>query len=301
VAIASYLQNFARNARPKPPRAPRVVRSVRQPTTRAPRQTVPRVTQVTQQPTTTAGGRVVTPGSLLPPPAAAAAAAAPAPVTFANLAPSQLPIDPAYEAQVAALARQRDDTLLSLAGQRTQNLQEYGFTQAPTGAIAFDPSNPFSRAALLRKNYQESKQGTQTGYAARGQLYAGALQTAQAANDTGFNQNENSLERALIGFLTNNQGAQNRARSAFESSVAQAMADRVMRAQQDLANNPPVVPDAGAAPDTPPAAPGANAPGAPRPAGAGPSFISGYQNIPKFKVVGGKYYRLGASGKWIPV
>jgi hypothetical protein len=70
------------------------------------------------------------------------------------------------------------------------------------------------------------------------------LQTAQAANDTGFNQNENSLERALLGFLANNQGAQNRARSAYESSVAQAMADRVLRAQQDLANNPPVVPDA---------------------------------------------------------
>jgi hypothetical protein len=73
------------------------------------------------------------------------------------------------------------------------------------------------------------------------------LAPAQLANDTGFNQNENSLERALIGFLTNNQGAQNRARSAYETGVAQAMADRVVRAQQDLANNPPVVPDVGAA------------------------------------------------------
>jgi hypothetical protein len=51
----------------------------------------------------------------------------------------------------------------------------------------------------------------------------------------------------LLGFLANNQGAQNRARSSYETSVAQAMADRVLRAQQDLANNPPVVPDAAAA------------------------------------------------------
>jgi hypothetical protein len=242
MAIASYLRNFARNARP-----PRVTSRVQQRTTRAPAVRPPRVTQVTQQPTTNAAGRVVTPGSLLPAPAKPAAPAAPAPTTFANRPPAQLPVDPSYEGQVAALARNRDDTLLSLAAQRAQNLQEYGFTEAPTGGVAFDPSNPFSRAALLRKNYQESKQGTQTGYAARGQLYAGALQTAQAANDTGFNQNENSLERALLGFLANNQGAQNRARSSYETSVAQAMADRVLRAQQDLANNPPVVPDAAAA------------------------------------------------------
>jgi hypothetical protein len=235
MALASYLQNFARNARPKPPR---VTRRVQQPTTRAPAR-IP-----WQDPLHGARPPAVTGPPVAAPAPAPAVAGAPAPVAFASVPSSQLPVDPAYDAQVAALARQRDDTLLSLAGQRTQNLQEYGFTQAPTGAIAFDPSNPFSRAALLRKNYQESKQGTQTGYAARGQLYAGALQTAQAANDTGFNQNENSLERALLGFLANNQGAQNRARSAYESSVAQAMADRVLRAQQDLANNPPVVPDA---------------------------------------------------------
>jgi hypothetical protein len=220
-------------------------------------------------------------------------------VTFANLAPAQLPVDPSYEGQVAALARQRDDTLLGLAAQRTQGLQDYGYRQAPTGALSFDPSNPFSRAALLRKNYMEGKEGTQTGMAARGQLYAGALQTAQAANDTGFNQGENSLQRALLAFLTSNQGAQNRARSGFESSVAQAMADRVLRAQQDLANNPPVVPDPATAGPAAAAAP--NAAGAPRPAGAGPSFISGYQNIPRMKIVNGKAYRLGASGKWIPI
>jgi hypothetical protein len=250
MALASYLSNFARNARP-----PRVTSRRSQPTTASSVRVAGRV----NQPTTRATPRPIAwhdplhgarPAAVTGPPLptlAPAAPAVPAPTTFANVNPAGLPVDPAYEGQVAALARNRDDTLLSLAGQRTQGLQDYGFTQAPTGAVAFDPSNPFSRAALLRKNYQESKQGTQTGMAARGQLYAGALQTAQAANDTGFNQNENSLERALIGFLTNNQGAQNRARSAYETGVAQAMADRVVRAQQDLANNPPVVPDVGAA------------------------------------------------------
>jgi hypothetical protein len=237
VAIASYLSNFARNARPKPPR---VVSSVRQPTTRAPTRPI-----AWHDPLHGARPAAVTGPPL--PAAPAPAAPAPAPVTFANLAPAQLPVDPTYDAAEAALRRQRDDTLLSLGAQRTQNLQEYGFNEGPGGAVAFDPTNPFSRAALLRKNYQESKAGTQTGYAARGQLYAGALQTAQAANDTGFNQNENALERALIGFLASNQGAQDRARSSYETSVAQAMADRVLRAQQDLANNPPVVPDAGPA------------------------------------------------------
>jgi hypothetical protein len=285
MAIASYLRNYS--ARVKPPR---VTRRVQQPTTRAPRATAGRPIS---GPSVISGydplhGFRPAPAAAAPavPAPAPAVAAPPPPTTFANLAASALPVDPTYDATVAALARQRDDQLLALRGQRTQNLQEYGFNETPAGGVAFDPTNPFSRAALLRKNYQESKQGTQTGY---------------AANDTGFNQNENSLERALIGFLTNNQGAQNRARSGFESSVAQAMADRVIRAQQDLANNPPVVPDAAATPDTPAAAPVANAAGAARPAAAGPSFISGYQNIPQMKIVNGKAYRLGASGKWIPI
>jgi hypothetical protein len=290
MAIQFALQNFARNAR----RPPRVTSVRRQPTNRG----GPVVTGRVPQPTT-GTGRIVRP-PVAKPPTAPAAPAGPLPAIAPVATPAALPVDPSYEGQVAALARQRDDTLLGLAGQRTQGLQDYGYTQAPTGALTFDPSNPFSRAALLRKNYMEGKQGTQTGMAARGQLYSGALQTAQAANDTGFNQGENSLQRALLAFLTSNQGAQNRARSGFETGVAQAMADRVLRAQQDLANNPPIVPD--------PATQAASvvaampvAPGAPRPAGAGPSFISGYQNIPRMKIVNGKAYRLGASGKWIPI
>lgn len=285
MAIQFALQNFARNAR----RPPRVTSVRRQPTNRG----GPVVTGRVPQPTTGAGRIVKPPG--LPRPAAPAA---PAPVSFAPPAAAQapsaaLPVDPSYEGQVAALARQRDDTLLGLAGQRTQGLQDYGYQQAPTGALSFDASNPFSRAALLRKNYQESKQGTQTGMAARGQLYAGALQTAQAANDTGFNQGEDSLQRALLAFLTSNQGAANRARTGYETGVSQAAADRVTRAQQDLANNPPVVPDA-----APPAGAAQAAAAGFRPGMSIGQLLRAGAPVPVRTIrKNGKDYYIGASGR----
>jgi hypothetical protein len=46
-----------------------------------------------------------------------------------------------------------------------------------------DVTNPFSRAALLKKSYQQATAGNTNSMAARGQLYSGALQNAQ--NETG--------------------------------------------------------------------------------------------------------------------
>lgn len=53
------------------------------------------------------------------------------------------------------------------------------FTIAPD----VDVTNPFSRAALLKRSYQQATAGNTNSMAARGQLYSGALQRAQ--NETG--------------------------------------------------------------------------------------------------------------------
>lgn len=59
-----------------------------------------------------------------------------------------------------------------------------------------DVSNPFSKAALLKRSFQQTQRGNTNSYAARGQLYSGALQNAQ--NDAAFNnlQGQDSLLKA---------------------------------------------------------------------------------------------------------
>jgi hypothetical protein len=54
--------------------------------------------------------------------------------------------------------------------------REYGFDN--TGGI--DPNNPYSRAALLQRSYQDAQRGNTNSYAAAGQLYSGALGRAQS-------------------------------------------------------------------------------------------------------------------------
>ena len=61
--------------------------------------------------------------------------------------------------------------------------------------------NPFSRAALLIKSYQQGVQGTSNSYAARGQHSSGAYQRAQNSNQTGFEQGRSGIDNALRDFL----------------------------------------------------------------------------------------------------
>lgn len=62
--------------------------------------------------------------------------------------------------------------------------------------------NPFSRAALLIKSYQQGVQGTSNSYAARGQHNSGAYQRAQNENTFGFEQGKAGINTALMNFIT---------------------------------------------------------------------------------------------------
>ena len=92
----------------------------------------------------------------------------------------------------------RTNTLAGLTQQRTSGLTNYGFTEAPgTGALAFDPNNPFSRASLLKKNYDISRARTGGQMASGGQLYAGVYQTAQDTLNRGQVGDEDTLQKSL--------------------------------------------------------------------------------------------------------
>lgn len=193
-----------------------------------------------------------TPGGLPALPAAGAANAAAAP------GPTPLPPDASYDATVAGLQRTRDDTLAALSGQRTQTLGNYGYNAQynPDGSVAsvaFDPSNSFSRAALARTRYQQSKTGTQNSMAAHGNLYAGSLLSAQAQNDTNFNQQDDALQKQLGAALAAILGGERTAKSTYETGVGQAGADRITHAGDNPLYSPTL--DQGGAPGSSAAAP----------------------------------------------
>jgi hypothetical protein len=166
--------------------------------------------------------------------------------TGVTVTPPSLPPDPAYQLTLGALGGTRDNTLAALAQNRQAGLSSYGYTEDPsTHAIAFDPNNPYSQAALLRKHFQQSKLGNTTSYAAAGQLYAGSLQNAQNASTDQFDQGDNALKTAIQNFLAKNTQDASAANNAYDFNAAQALGQSV----QNAPSNPLYSPAASAAID----------------------------------------------------
>jgi hypothetical protein len=101
-------------------------------------------------------------------------------------APAATPFDAALTSADNAAQATYDNTLATLDAQYAPLRGEFGFTD--TGAV--DPNNPFGKAQLLQRAYQQNQKGNKNSYAARGQLYSGALQNAQ--NNAQFNNQAQS-------------------------------------------------------------------------------------------------------------
>jgi hypothetical protein len=229
-----------------------------------------------QRPTAAKPG---TPGAA----AAPAAAGAPAAPAYSM---SNLPPDAAYDAAMAALAQRRDFDLAALTQARSAGLLEYGFTEGAGGALAFDPNNPFSKAALLKQTFDRSRRGSAQQMGSTGQLYAGAFQNAQDFVNRGELQQSDAMQKALQQFLARNTQSGAEARLNYETGAGQAYGQRV----ENFRSNPLYEPAASGAGGAPAAAPTAATP-------ARQEFTA------KSAAHGGKlwrYYR-GASGRPIPI
>lgn len=157
----------------------------------------------------------------------------------ASAGPAPLPVDAAYDQQVAGLQKQRDAAAGALTAQRQQALLNYGFTEDPSsGALAFDPTNPYSQAALMQQHYNQARKAAGNQLAAQGQLYSGAYVNAQDAVSRDQGQASDSLQKALLGFLSNNSAQQAGLEPAYEQGVAQAMGDAISRAPSNPAYSP---------------------------------------------------------------
>lgn len=191
-------------------------------------------------------------GKVKPPEPPAAVETAPPPVEPGLL---PLPVDASYDNDIEGYRRTRDDTQAGLTGDRTRGLLDYGFNEDPTTkALAFDPNNPFSRASLLKKQYDIGRASTGQQMSSGGQLYAGAYQTAQDSINRGQLGAEDTLQKSLTGFLAGNSSARTRADNQFEFDSVGAEGRRTGRAGDNPLYSPTAATSALAPPKPKPAA-----------------------------------------------
>jgi len=233
------------------------------------------------------GGAAAAPGAS----GAAAPGAAPSPYNYSNLPP-----DPVYDADEAAARRTRDTTITDLGAERSRTNLDYGFTEGVGGTLAYDPTNPFSKASVLKKNYDIDRRSKAQSMAAGGNLYSGAFQNAQDAVNRGELQGSTALTSSLGRWLAGNTVDVANARTAYDTSVATAAGNRVARFDTNPLYNPP-----GASPDEVTAAVKAGIAAAPVAAAPHPTKATASANAQK-KVVNGKtFYKRVSDGKWIPL
>lgn len=151
--------------------------------------------------------------------------------------------DAGYQQQIATAARNRDSTFTDIDRQRGQTLQQFGYTAqfnpdqsivaGTLAAAPTDPNNPFSRAALLKRAYDDRKRGTETSYAARGQQFAGSMVNANNRIDLENLQSQNAMSSQLADILAGLFAKRRQAGVAFDEEGQRAAAQALARAVQE--------------------------------------------------------------------
>lgn len=132
------------------------------------------------------------------------------------------PIDPNYEATKISAGRNVALSDADALYQNTQIENSYG--------LGSDTSNPYSRAKLLENNYQRQQRGTQIGLAQQGQLYSGAMQTAQDENTRNYSMGYDQLARGYGDAKYQNTRAQLGTYAANATGVDQEKFNALLRA-----------------------------------------------------------------------
>lgn len=178
-----------------------------------------------------------------------APAASPSPV---NPLPLIQPPDSLYQDQTGLAGQALDTSLANVRQSRTGGLLEYGYNEDPTsGALTYDVNNAFSRAALLKKNYDTDRARSAQSMGSGGQLYSGAFQNQQDYLNRGQLQSQDALQKSLSAFLLGNTAAGTRAGTDYASAMQRAESARMARTLDNPLYSPDVT-AADAAAVTPP-------------------------------------------------
>jgi len=140
--------------------------------------------------------------------------------------PEDIPFSARAETTIAQAQRNLQATQADIAGRRLAAEQQYGF-----GA---DQSNPFSVARMLEQNYHNQRQATLNAMARQGQLYAGSLSNARAADRFNFERSLDEAQREYQAQLADLSRAELAAQLDFE----QAQDEARLQALEDAINAP---------------------------------------------------------------
>jgi hypothetical protein len=154
------------------------------------------------------------------------------------------PPDASFTAEIEGLGKTYRSDLVGNTEGRKRGLSDYGFTEdETTGGLTFDANNPFSRAALLKKNYDTQRARTGQTMAMSGNLYSGAGQHSQDLVNVDQLGAEDTLQKSLGEFLLGNTDSRRRIGEDYASGLRQADESRVGR----INDNPLYSPTASAA------------------------------------------------------
>ena len=137
-----------------------------------------------------------------------------------------------YLNDMAAADQRRQAALSNYAAQERETGIAYGLGQYGGSAI----NNPYSRAAMLQRSYDQSQRASTNQLASAGQLYSGAMSNARAANVGQFSQQRDSLEKDFDARTA--QAAAGRAQAQADYDRARAVAEQ--KARQEAAKLFPV-------------------------------------------------------------
>lgn len=132
-----------------------------------------------------------------------------------------MPWDVAAANSEADAVQGRNNALTGLGSGWLRKQQEYGLE----GPWADYASNPYSRASLLQRSYDNAKRGSLN--TAGNQLYAGSYVNAQNSNTHNFNLGHDELQKAYDSDYAQYQGGRQAAEDQYRSELAQAGWDRV--------------------------------------------------------------------------
>lgn len=153
-------------------------------------------------------------------------APAPAPALPPPTPTAPAPWDSQYENTVANLNSTRGAALTNLAAEQSRAQSDYGYNMDGSE----NTSDPYSRLATLRADFEKIKRGAGTSYASRGQLYSGAYQNQINANQEGQNQSLDALRKNFQDYSANLRGRSTDIWNTYNSALTAAGNARIQQA-----------------------------------------------------------------------
>jgi len=147
-----------------------------------------------------------------------------------------LPWNAQYQSTVGGLQRDYRDIMAQQQLQKTGIEQEYGLN---------DYSDPYSRARLLERSFQQGQQGTTNAMASRGQLYSGATQRARERGVFDYGQQQHALRGEYQQRLSGLDQERLAAERELRQGTAEAQAGRLEEALEERPDPSEAPPAAG--------------------------------------------------------